>query len=184
MATITRTKSENTISTMIDNIKEELEKSNPDWLLISNLAKDMYLKSQQTNSLGLKKGVVNIIKASEHNCDKILKNLKSCFNTTDYEFVLVGGYAGMTVTKFNKLISTLSYNEKYIVVITNKDQIYPNLTKAGIECILYNAGLRNKYDGSKPTIFHIKGPDIDIKCPVTEIQMHLRDNALEMLLNN
>jgi hypothetical protein len=169
---------------MIDNIKTELEKPNPDWLLISNLAKDMYLKSQQTNSLGLKKGVVNIIKASEYNCAEIVSSLKKCFTTTEYEYILVGGYSGMTVTKFNKLISTLNYNEKYIIVVTNKDQVYPNLTKAGIECVLYNAGLRNKYDRDKTTTFHIKGPDVDIKCPVTEIQMHLRDNALEMLLNN
>lgn len=169
---------------MIDNIKTELEKSNPDWLLISNMAKDMYLKSQQTNSLGLKKGVVNIIKASEYNCSEVVNGLKKCFTTTEYEYLLVGGYSGMTVTKFNKLIPTLNYNEKYIIVVTNKDQVYPNLNKVGIECVLYNAGLRNKYDRDKTTMFHIKGPDVDIKCPVTEIQMHLRDNALEMLLNN
>lgn len=169
---------------MIDNIKTELEKPNPDWLVISNLAKDMYLKSQQTNSLGLKKGVVNIIKSSEYNCADIVNSLKKCFTTTEYEFILVGGYSGMTVTKFNKLIPTLNYNEKYIAVVTNKDQVYPNLTKAGIECVLYNAGLRNKYDSDKTTMFNIKGPDVDIKCSVDEIQMHLRDNALEMLLNN
>jgi hypothetical protein len=169
---------------MIDNIKTELEKPNPDWLLISNMAKDMYLKSQQTNSLGLKKGVVNIIKASEYNCAEVVNGLKKCFTTAEYEYILVGGYSGMTVTKFNKLIPTLNYTEKYIIVVTNKDQVYPNLTKAGIECVLYNAGLRNKYDRDKTTMFHIKGQDVDIKCPVTEIQMHLRDNALEMLLNN
>ena len=172
------------VENMVDSIKTELEKSNPDWLLISNLAKDMYLKSQQTNSLGLKKGVVNIIKASEYNCSVVSESLKSCFNTSEYEYLTVGGYSGMTVTKFNKLMSTLNYTDKYLILITNKDQVFANLSRVGVESIVYNASIRNKYDRSKETIFSIKGSGVEIKCPLGEIRKHLRENALEMILNS
>lgn len=168
---------------MKESIQTELDKENPNWLMISDLAKKLYLTEQQTNSLGLKKGVVNIIKSAEFNCEIVLDELHKCFDSSEYVWLLVGSYKGMTVTKFNKIISTLNYQDKYVIVVTNKEQVLTNLNKAGIQCMLYNASIRNRYDKEKTTLFRIKGGDIDIKCPLTEIKSHIRDNQLNMLLN-
>lgn len=165
-----------------ESIQQELLKDNPDWMLISNMAKDIYLQNQQTNSLGLKKGIVNIIKASEYNCDTIHKELKKCFPSSEYQYIEVGSYSGINVTKFNKLIPTLNYTDNYLVIVTNKDQVFANLSKAGIQCVVYNASLRNKWDKDKKTTFSITGGGISIKCKLDEIQSHIRDNALNLLL--
>jgi hypothetical protein len=39
----------------VELIKSEVGKENPDWLLISNLAKQIYLENQPTNSQTVKK---------------------------------------------------------------------------------------------------------------------------------
>jgi hypothetical protein len=165
-----------------ESIQQELLKDNPDWMLISNSAKGIYLKEQQTNSLGLKKGVVNIIKASEYNCNTIYNELKKCFNSSEYHYLEVGSYTGITVTNFNRLIPKLNFIDNYLVILTNKDQVFTNLSKLNIQCVVYNASLRNKHDRTKETIFSIKGGDVDIKCPLSEIQAHIRDNTLNILL--
>ena len=173
---------------MKESIQTELDKENPNWLMISDLAKKLYLTEQQTNSLGLKKGVVNIIKSTQFNCERVLDELHKCFDSSEYVWLLVGSYKGMTVTKFNKIISTLNYQDKYVIVVTNKEQVFTNLNKAGIQCMLYNASIRNRYDKEKNRaasipLFRIKGGDVDIKCLLTEIKSHIRDNQLNMLLD-
>lgn len=163
-------------------IQQELLKDDSDWLLISDYAKKIYLKKQQTNSLGLKKGIVNIIKTSEYSCKAIHTELKKCFNSEEYQYLEVGSFTGITVTSFNRLIPKLNFTDNYLVIITNKDQVFTNLSKLNIQCIVYNASLRNKNDRTKETIFTIKGGDVNIKCPLSEIQAHVRENVLNTLL--
>lgn len=165
-------------------IESELIKTTPDWLLISNLAKELHSKSIPTNPLGFKKTSLNIIKCGKYNTNDVMDELKKCFSSDEYEFIHVGGYSGMTVTKFNKLIPTLKeLNHKFIVIVTDKDQIYTNCSTKGYECNIYKAGIRNKYDKAKSTRITIVGEGIEIKADLSSLRSEIRGTTLDSLLS-
>jgi len=165
---------------MIDKIKLEMSKEKPNWILISNLALQLHNETLESNYFKFTKGKLNIIKASEHNCDVIKEALEECMNGDEYRYILVGSYKGMTVTKFNKLISGLidEVNEKYVIVITNKDQVSANSAKVGLMSNLYNGTLKNKWSRDAITELSIKGNGFSIKCPFDELKAHVRDIKL------
>jgi hypothetical protein len=164
-------------------IESELSKNKPNWLLISDLAKELYKSNTQTNPLGFKKGFLNIIKTSEYNVSDILKELEICFNSNEYKFLMVGGYSGMTVTKYNKILPTLKNLDKYIVIVTNKDQVYTNSSTKGFECNIYKSGIRNKYDTSKKTSITITGDGVQFKAELNSLRAELRGTTLDSILN-
>lgn len=165
-------------------IEAELIKDKPDWLLISNLAKSIHLSTLQTNPLGFKKESLNIIKTGKYNTKDVMDELIKCFDSSDYKFIHVGGYSGMTVTSYNKLIPSLKeIKDKYIVVITDKDQVYTNSSTKGFECNIYKSGIRNKYDKSKPTRISIVGECIEIKADLSSLRSEIRGTTLDSLLS-
>lgn len=175
-----------TIINMKKEIIKELESESPDWLKISKLAKEAYAQSNQSNQIGFRKGAINIIKASDANCSDILKHLSDCFSDTeDYQFILVGAWSGITVTNFNKLIPGLksTIKSKYVVVVTDKDQVFANSIRNGIEVNHYNAGFKNRYDMKKQTVLNIKGDAGSISCEPKDLKSHIRNLTLEKLLS-
>lgn len=171
---------------MKSEILKELESETPNWLHIAKLAKQAYANSNQSNLIGFRKGALNIIKTGEYTCDDIFSELQKCFtDKEEYNFLLVGGYRGMDVNKFNKLIPNLlkNYDDKYIIVVTNKSQVFTNSIKSGLEVNEYKAVIRNKYDKYKDTMLNIEGAGKKITCKFTELKAYVRDLALEEILN-
>lgn len=171
---------------MKDQILQALESDLPDWLLISKLAKEAYAQSNQSNQIGFRKGALNVIKAADHNCGDIIKHLKDCFtDLEDYQFILVGSWSGMTVTKFNKLIPQIKVDmaSKYIVVVTDKDQVFTNSIRNGLEVNDYQALIKNRYNKEKPRILHIKGAAGTLSCQPEDLKSHIRNLSLEQLLD-
>lgn len=169
---------------MIDKIKEEINKENPDWVKVSKLAMDIHNSTLESNFFRFKKGKLNVIKTSEHNCDVVEEALKDSMGTKDYEFILVGSYKGMTVTKYNKMIRELStlVNDKFVVVVTNKDQVVTNSIREGLIVNPYKALIRNKWSKAETTI-HIKGEDgFMISCDLENFKQQVRDLKLEDIL--
>ena len=170
---------------MIDKIKEEINKENPDWLMISRLAMNIHNSTLESNFFRFKKGKLNIIKASEHNCDVVEDVLKDSMGTKDYEFLLVGSYKGMTVTAYNKLIKGLSIlvKDKFVVVVTNKDQVVTNSIREGLIVNPYKAVIRNKWTKAETTI-QIKGEDgFELSCDLSNFKQQVRDLKLEDILD-
>ena len=166
-------------------IRSELSKSNPDWLLISNMALDLHNASLESNFFKFKKGKLNVIKASEYNCDMIKKSLGECMNGDDYKYLLVGGWSGMTVTSFNRLIDGLinEVKDKYVIVITNKDQVVTNSLRKNLLVDPYSSSIRDRYVKDKNTTISIKGEDFELKCSIDDMKSHVRDLKLNELIN-
>ena len=169
---------------MIDKIKEELSKESPDWLLISNMALEIHNSSLESNFFRFKKGKLNVIRSSEYNCDNVLEAIQGSMNTDEYEYLLVGSWKGMTVTKYNSMIDKLSeiMHDKFVVIVTCKDQVTSNSLKKGLMINQYSATLRNKYDKNKPTTIQIKGDGFELSCKLDDFKQHVRDLKLEDIL--
>ncbi len=167
-------------------ILKQLELESPDWLLIAKLAKEAYATSNQSNQIGFRKGAVNIVKAADYACGDIMGKLQECFNDSDeYQFLLVGSYRGMTVTKFNKLIPQikLDIENKYIIIITDKDQVFSNSIRDGMEVNDYRATIKNRWDSKKDNILNITGSSHKISCKMDDLKSHIRNLSLEKLLD-
>lgn len=154
----------------------------PNWLLISKLSLKLYNETLETNFFKFTKGKLNVIKASQYNCDYIKDALEECMNGTEYKYLLVGGYKGMTVTKFNKLISGLvdEVNDKYIIIVTNKDQVVANSLKQGLMSNQYIGGLKNTWSKDNVSFeIYIKGNDFSMKCSFDGMRAYIRDAKLK-----
>ena len=64
---------------MIDLIREEIKKDNPDWLLISNLSQKLYLESSKPNLLGIREGIINLVKVGAHGVGDVVDLLEPIF---------------------------------------------------------------------------------------------------------
>jgi hypothetical protein len=157
-------------------ILAELNKENIDWIKISNLSREIYINSQEKNPIGLKKGVINIIKCAKWSCETVSDELVKNFDVEDYSWMIVGSY-GMTVTKFNKLIPGLKNNNtKFITIFTDRNEVYANLSKQGIETNLISCSLSWKNDSMK-----LKGADVNFTWIKGNFKQCLRDESLKSL---
>jgi Zn-dependent metalloprotease len=164
---------------MIKQIKSEMKKENPNWILISKLAIQIHNDALETNFFKFKKGQLNVIRVSDYNCGDILESLESCLDSDDYRFIQVGGYTGMTVTKYNRLIDGLEVNDKFVIVVTNKDQVVANSLKKGLLINQYSGTIKGKYDRTKEKELVIKNDNFNLKCKLNELKSHVRDLKLE-----
>lgn len=108
---------------MVDLIKQEINKDNPDWLLISNLAQKLYLESNKPNLLGIREGVINLVKVSAHGVGDVVDMLEPIFPG---KVIGVGGYRAMTVPAGVKLVSARGENQTMIIV-TDRDALIKHL---------------------------------------------------------
>lgn len=165
-------------------IRNEISKANPNWLLISKMALQLHNDTLESNFFKFKKGKLNVIKASEYNCELIKEALEGCMNGDDYKYLLVGSWKGMTVTNFNKLIEglTTEVNDKYVIAITNKDQVVTNSLRKNLLVNPYAATIRDQYNKNKDTTMSIRGEEFEFKCPIEDIKSHIRDLKLNELI--
>jgi hypothetical protein len=108
---------------MIDLIREEIKKDNPDWLLISNLSQKLYLESNKANLLGIRENIINLVKVGAHGVGDVVDILETVFPG---KVIGVGGYRAMTVNQGVKLIKTRKENETMIIV-TDRDALIKHL---------------------------------------------------------
>ena len=159
-------------------IQAELLKENTDWFLISNIAKDIYNKERETNSLKFKKNALNIIRVGEYCHNDISYELKSCFDGDDYQYLIIDD-----LVKFNRWIkSNPDLSDKYHIVITSNPKTHTNAISNGIECNVYSSLVKNKYKEDIPTTLILKGVDINIKFETGNLRSELRNLTLESLI--
>jgi len=162
----------------VEKIKSEILKENPDWLLISTLAKEIYENSLETNALNFKKGVLNIIRCGEWDVHDIKEELMKCFHNNDYNFII-----GEDVRQFNKWIKEEpNLFDKYHVILTSKNQIPTNASLKGIDCKIYKATIFNKYNKEKETKFTIKGDNINISFGKDGLRQEIRSLTLAQII--
>ena len=159
-------------------IQAELLKKNTDWFLISNIAKDIYNKERETNSLKFKKNALNIIRVGEYCHHDISYELKSCFDGDDYQYLIIDD-----LVRFNRWIkSNPDLSDKYHIVITSNPKTHTNAISKGIECNVYSSLVKNKYKEDIPTTLILKGVDINIKFETGNLRSELRNLTLESLI--
>jgi len=162
----------------LEKIKSEILKENPNWLLVSTLAKEIHENQLETNTLGFKKGIINIIKVGQYDNYDFYKEIKSCFESDEYHYI-----ANDDVREFNKwLASKPNLSDKYHIVITSKANILSNSLSEGYECNLYKGGIRLKYD-KKSTKFILKNDNIDISFEKGCLKQEVRNITLNKLFN-
>jgi len=163
----------------IKEIKQEINKKEPNWLLVSDMAKQMYLSQKQSGPFGFKKGLINVIRMSSYHNRDLMTELK------DYNFnILVD-----SGRKFNKEIPNLylqtQQSNNYTVVLTDNGNLTNTLTQMNIPFVLYQITVRNKYtygENKKPMTFYLKGNGKDFKFSKGDSKMQMRDQSLDSLL--
>lgn len=165
-------------------IKDEILKENPDYNLISKLSKELYIEQLPTNIIGFKKIAFNVIKANVQNLGSIKQELSCVFTTDKYEYVLVGGWIGINVNKFKKMIIDLTKLDKYIIIITDSTLVNNNLIKVGIETNLYNSNIEvrfNRLEDKRTKFFTIKNDEFKIKVECGTLKQKLRELKLKSI---
>lgn len=166
-------------------IQLELSKETPDWLLVSKLAKEIHNSESETNTLGFRKGVINLIKVSECNEERVKQELITYFNSEEYNYVISNH-----INNYKKWAKSVDLDSKYHIVITSKPNLIVTTMTLGIEINNYNVTVfrgrgywkRNTDGTKKPMSFKIKGDTIDIKFNQGQLRSDLRDLALKSLL--
>ena len=165
-------------------IQSELNKETPDYLFISNIAKELYQKSLPSNPLKFKKGMVNIIKCGEYSTWEVKKELERCFEGDEY-FIVNCGTSGMNkLIKLGKSKGNIlsDINDMFVIIVTSDAPVVTNTITAGFPCNLYKASIYNKYS-NKDTRIIIKGEGVDVRCKVGELKSYIRDYTLNSILD-
>jgi hypothetical protein len=107
---------------MIDIIKEEINKENPDWLLISNLSKKIYHQSNKPKFLGIRENMINHVKVGKY-CDAdVTKILKYIF--PEICIIQVGTYGDSVPVGITKI---KEHQGETIIVVNEKDALVKHL---------------------------------------------------------
>lgn len=161
---------------MIDSIKQEIKKDNPDWLLISNLAQKLYLESNKPNLLGIREGVINLVKVGAHGVGDVVDLLEPIFPG---KVIGVGGYRAMTVNAGAKLVRARGENQTMIIV-TDRDALIKHLGPH----TFFRCSIANKY--SKQTTMtkwtNVETGEITTFEP-SELKSMIRDQKINEILN-
>jgi hypothetical protein len=171
-----------------DKIKAEIVKQSPDWVLVSKLALELHNDTLESNFFKFKKGKINVVKGSEYNIREIKELLEDAMSGDNYEYLEVGSHSGLTVTRFNKLLNALSntVNEKFVVVVTCKDQVVTNSIKTGLLVNVYNATMRDKWSKDVEKSIQLRNDELGFtfKAKVSEVKSQIRDMKLDEALAN
>ncbi len=161
---------------MIDLIKEEIKKDNPDWLLISNLSQKIYLESNKANLLGIRENVINLVKVSVHGVGDVVDLLKPIFPG---KVIGVGGYAAMTVNAGVKLLKARKDNET-IIIVTDRDALIKHLGPHQF----FRCNIADKYSDKRTTV---KWTNVDTgeitSFEPSELKSMIREQKINEILN-
>lgn len=161
---------------MIDLIKEEIKKDNPDWLLISNLSQKIYLESNKANLLGIRVNMINHVKVGKYNGGNVVDILRNVFPET--KIIVVGGY-GRTVTEAIKIIKKLDPNET-VIIVNDRDALIKHLgTHQSFKC-----SILNKYTDKKIMVkwTNVETGEVTSFEP-TELKSMIREQKINEILN-
>ena len=161
---------------MIDLIKEEIKKDNPDWLLISNLSQKIYLESNKANLLGIRENVINLVKVGAHGVSDVVDLLEPIFPG---KVIGVGGYRAMTVNAGVKLLKARKDNET-IIIVTDRDAIIKHLGPHQF----FRCNIADKYSDKKTTV---KWTNVDTgevtSFEPSELKSMIREQKINEILN-
>lgn len=160
---------------MIDLIKEEIKKDNPDWLLISNLSQKIYLESNKANLLGIRENVINLVKVGAHGVGDVVDLLKPIFPG---KVIGVGGYKAMTVNAGVKVLKARKDNETMIIV-TDRDALIKHLGPHQF----FRCHIGNQYNKNKM----VKWTNVDTgevtSFEPSELKSMIREQKINEILN-
>jgi len=160
---------------MIDLIKEEIKKDNPDWLLISNLSQKIYLESNKANLLGIRENVINLVKVGAHGVSDVVDLLEPIFSG---KVIGVGGYRAMTVNAGVKVLKTRKENET-IIIVTDRDALIKHLGPHQF----FRCHIGNQYNKNKM----VKWTNVDTGEITTfepsELKSMIREQKINEILN-
>ena len=160
---------------MINLIKDEIKKDNPDWLLISNLAKKVYHESNKPDFLGIRVGMINHIKVGKYSGGDVVGILGNIF--TDTKIINVGGY-GLTVPDGVKIIKERKENET-LIIVNDRDALIKHLgVYQSFRCSVISLGsYKNKFKWTNGESGLVTNFDTD------NLRLLLRDYKLDEILN-
>lgn len=160
---------------MIDLIKEEIKKDNPDWLLISNLSQKIYLESNKANLLGIRENVINLVKVGAHGVSDVVDLLEPIFPG---KVIGVGGYRAMTVNAGVKVLKTRKENET-IIIVTDRDALIKHLGPHQF----FRCHIGNQYNKNKM----VKWTNVDTgevtSFEPSELKSMIREQKINEILN-
>lgn len=160
---------------MIDLIREEIKKDNPDWLLISNLSQKIYLESNKTNLLGIRENVINLVKVGAHGVSDVVDLLEPIFPG---KVIGVGGYKAMTVNAGVKVLKARKDNETMIIV-TDRDALIKHLGPHQF----FRCHIGNQYNKNKM----VKWTNVDTgevtSFEPSELKSMIREQKINEILN-
>jgi hypothetical protein len=160
---------------MIDLIKEEIKKDNPDWLLISNLSQKIYLESNKANLLGIRENVINLVKVGAHGVGDVVDLLEPIFPG---KVIGVGGYRAMTVNAGVKVLKTRKDNETMIIV-TDRDALIKHLGPHQF----FRCHIGNQYNKNKMVKWtNVDTGEITSFEPI-ELKSMIREQKINEILN-
>jgi len=161
---------------MIDLIKEEIKKDNPDWLLISNLSQKIYLESNKANLLGIRENIINLVKVGAHGVGDVVDLLEPIYPG---KVIGVGGYRAMTVNAGAKLVRARGENETMIIV-TDRDALIKHLGPHQF----FRCNIANQYNNNKITV---KWTNVDTgeitSFEPKELKSMIREQKINEILN-
>ena len=161
---------------MIDLIREEIKKDNPDWLLISNLSQKIYLESNKANLLGIRENVINLVKVGAHGVSDVVDLLEPIYPG---KVIGVGGYRAMTVNAGVKLVKARGENETMIIV-TDRDALIKHLGPHQF----FRCNIANQYSNKK---IIVKWTNVDTgeitSFEPSELKSMIREQKINEILN-
>lgn len=160
---------------MIDLIKEEIKKDNPDWLLISNLSQKIYLESNKANLLGIRENVINLVKVGAHGVGDVVDLLEPIYPG---KVIGVGGYRAMTVNAGVKVLKARKENET-IIIVTDRDALIKHLGPHQF----FRCHIGNQYNKNKM----VKWTNVDTgevtSFEPSELKSMIREQKINEILN-
>ena len=161
---------------MIDLIREEIKKDNPDWLLISNLSQKIYLESNKANLLGIRENVINLVKVGAHGVSDVVDLLEPIYPG---KVIGVGGYKAMTVNAGVKVLKARKDNETMIIV-TDRDALIKHLGPHQF----FRCNIANQYSNKK---IIVKWTNVDTgeitSFEPSELKSMIREQKINEVLN-
>jgi hypothetical protein len=161
---------------MIDLIREEIKKDNPDWLLISNLSQKLYLESNKANLLGIRENIINLVKVGAHGVGDVVDLLEPIYPG---KVIGVGGYRAMTVNAGAKIVRARGENETMIIV-TDRDALIKHLGPHQF----FRCHIGNQYSNDKTTVkwTNVETGEITSFEP-KELKAMIREQKINEILN-
>lgn len=161
---------------MINLIREELDKENPDWLSISNMAQKLFIEANKPNILGIRDNIINVVKVADHNVSDVIEILEPVF--TNAKVIGVGGYKALTVPAGVKEIK--KYPDETIIVVTDRDALLKHLGTYQF----FRCSISNRYSKERSVV---KWTNVDTGELTNffpdELKMLIREHKLNEILN-